>query len=189
MAKIQAEVRIYMEGLIKEGKSKKEILEDTRFKFPKLSKSMINNAYGHIQDELETEDAAAYILEDNKKIKEEIKKDIKKNKKKSEEKAGIEELTKKEQEEFIQEVVKNIREEIENCEEVKEEKEMGKVEELEVLEEIVIKEVKLKGSNGVYNAKTGIGVQLENEGYKLSFANVEELESFCSEFKKVFARI
>ena len=64
-----------------------------------------------------------------------------------------------------------------------------KVEDLEVLEEVVIKEVKLKGRNGVYQAKTGLGVALENGEYKLAFSNVEEVEEFCNEFKKVFERI
>lgn len=64
-----------------------------------------------------------------------------------------------------------------------------KVDDLEVLEEVVIKEVKLKGKNGVYQAKTGLGVALENGEYKLAFSSVEEVEEFCNEFKKVFERI
>ena len=64
-----------------------------------------------------------------------------------------------------------------------------KVDELEVLEEEVIKSIKVKGRNGVYQAKTGLGVALENGGYKLAFSNVEEVEEFCNEFKKVFERI
>ncbi|MDU5108876.1 MAG: hypothetical protein E6248_00400 [Clostridium sp.] len=64
-----------------------------------------------------------------------------------------------------------------------------KVEDLEVLEEVVVKEVKLKGRNGVYQAKTGLGVALENGEYKLAFCNVEELTEFYNEYKKVFERI
>lgn len=64
-----------------------------------------------------------------------------------------------------------------------------KVDELEVLEEEVIKSIKVKGRNGVYQAKTGLGVALENGEYKLAFSNVEEVEEFCNEFKKVFERI
>ena len=64
-----------------------------------------------------------------------------------------------------------------------------KVDDLEVIEEVVIKEVKLKGRNGVYKAKTGLGVALESGEYKLAFCNVEEVEEFCNEFKKVFERI
>lgn len=64
-----------------------------------------------------------------------------------------------------------------------------KVDDLEVLEEEVIKSIKVKGRNGVYKAKTGLGVALENGEYKLAFCNVEEVEEFCNEFKKVFERI
>lgn len=64
-----------------------------------------------------------------------------------------------------------------------------KVDDLEVIEEVVIKEVKLKGRNGVYEAKTGLGVALENGAYKLAFCNVEELTEFYNEYKKVFERI
>lgn len=37
--------------------------------------------------------------------------------------------------------------------------------------------------------KTGVGVALENEGYKLAFRSVDELEAFCDEFKRVFEKI
>lgn len=75
MAKLQAEVKEYMKELIGQGKGRKEVVEETLFKYPKLSKTMVNNAFGKIQDELELEDAAAYILEDNKNIKKVIEKE------------------------------------------------------------------------------------------------------------------
>lgn len=64
-----------------------------------------------------------------------------------------------------------------------------KVDDLEIIEEEVIKYIKVKGRNGVYEAKTGLGVALENKEYKLAFSSVEEVEEFCNEFKKVFERI
>ena len=64
-----------------------------------------------------------------------------------------------------------------------------KVDDLEVIEEKVIKSIKVKGRNGIYNAKTGLGVALENGEYKLAFCNVEELTEFYNEYKKVFERI
>ena len=64
-----------------------------------------------------------------------------------------------------------------------------KVDDLEVLEEKVIKHIKVKGRNGVYEAKTGLGVALESGEYKLAFCNVEELTEFYNEYKKVFERI
>lgn len=154
MTKLQMEVREFMKGLIAQGKSRKEVIEETVFKFPKATKNMINRTFGEIDDEKVLDDAAAYILEDNKNIKKAIEKEDAKK--------------------IAAEVARQIEKESDD---------------LEVLEEVVIKEVKLKGKNGVYEAKTGLGVALESEGYKLAFSNIEELESFCNEFKKVFERI
>lgn len=166
MAKLQAEAREYMRELIGQGKGRKEVTAETSFKYPKLSKTMINNAFGKIQEEMEIEDAAAYILDEKKEIKED--KEMKK-------------MSEKDVKKLAKQIVKNIVEDEENV--------AKEVDGFEVLEEVVIKEVKLKGRNGVYKAKTGLGVALENEGYKLAFSNIEELESFCNEFKKVFERI
>lgn len=154
MTKLQMEVKEYMKGLIAQGKNRKEVIEETIFKFPKATKNMINRTFGEIDDEKVLDDAAAYILEDNKNIKKAIEKEDAKK--------------------IAAEVARQIEKESDD---------------LEVLEEVVIKEVKLKGKNGVYEAKTGVGVALESEGYKLAFSNIEELESFCNEFKKVFGRI
>lgn len=163
MAKLQAEVREYMKELIGQGKGRKEVTAETSFKYPKLSKTMINNAFGKIQEEMEIEDAAAYILDekkDDKEMKKISEKDVKK---------------------LAKQIVKNIVEDEEDT--------IKEVDDFEILEEVVIKEVKLKGKNGIYEAKTGLGVALESEGYKLAFSSIEELESFCNEFKKVFERI
>lgn len=154
MTKLQMEVKEYMKGLIAQGKNRKEVIEETIFKFPKATKNMINRTFGEIDDEKVLDDAAAYILEDNKNIKKAIEKEDAKK--------------------IEAEVARQIEKESDD---------------LEVLEEVVIKEVKLKGKNGVYEAKTGLGVALESEGYKLAFSNIEDLESFCNEFKKVFERI
>lgn len=171
MAKLQEEVKVFMGELIRSGKSRQDVIKETIFKFPKLSKTAINNAYGKIQEEIEIEDAAAYILEDTKKIKTVVKK----------------EEAKKVSDELSRQLKKDI--------EKKHTPEAGQMvvnkefDGLEVLEEVVIKEIKVKGANGVYNAKTGLGVALENEGYKIAFSNIEELENFCREFKKVFSKI
>lgn len=154
MTKLQMDVKEYMKGLVAQGKNRKEVIEETIFKFPKATKNMINRTFGEIDDEKVLDDAAAYILEDNKNIKKDIEKEDAKK--------------------IAAEVARQIEKESDD---------------LEVLEEVVIKEVKLKGKNGVYEAKTGLGVALESEGYKLAFSNIEELESFCNEFKKVFERI
>jgi len=167
MTKLQAEVKEYMVGLVRQGVlTKQGVIKETLFKFPKLSKTAANNAFGKIQEELELEDAASYILEDNKEVKKVVEKEAKK---------------------IAKEVVRNLEKQIS---EEKHNSYVGqKADELEVIEEVVIKEVKLKGKNGLYEAKTGVGVALENEGCKLAFKDIKELEMFCSEFKKVFERI
>ena len=64
MAKLQKEVKEFITELIKAGKSRKEVVEEALFKFPKLSKSSANNAYGKILDEVQVDDAMEYIFED-----------------------------------------------------------------------------------------------------------------------------
>ena len=70
MAKLQKEVKEFITELIKAGKSRKEVVEEALFKFPKLSKSSANNAYGKILDEVQVDDAMEYIFEDEIKTKE-----------------------------------------------------------------------------------------------------------------------
>ena len=159
MAKLETEVKEYMKGLIQSGKVRKEVIEETMFKFPKLSKTATNNAYGRILDEIETEKAAAYILEDNKELKKKVKKaENKEEKPKAEPKV----------------------------EEVKEE---PKADELEVLEEEIIKSIKVKGKNGVYNAKTNEGISLDTGDYKINFKTKEDFKIFVEEINRVFERI
>lgn len=169
--------------LIDEGTKQNEMVKVLALEFPMLSKAMITNAIKRVKSGRlkNIEDAASYILQDSKKLKEKIKSDareIAKNfadnlEEELEKEDHIAEVEKKEQE--IQEEIK---------EEVKEEKEMGKG--LEILEEVVVKTVRAKGNNGVYEAKTGLGVALENEGYKVAFKSVDELNEFYNEFKKMF---
>jgi hypothetical protein len=163
MTKLQIEIKEYMQGLLAQKKDRKEIIEETIYKFPKATKNMINRTFGEIDDEKVVEDAAAYILSENKEDKE------------------MKKMSEKDVKKLAKQIVKNIVEDEENV--------AKEVDGFEVLEEVVIKEVKLKGANGVYQAKTGLGVALENEGYKIAFSNINELEAFCSEFKKVFERI
>lgn len=75
MAKLQEETRMYMEGIIREGATKKEVVDKTLFKFPNLSKTAVLNAYGRLQEEKEIEKAAEYIVnsKEPKKTKEKKK--------------------------------------------------------------------------------------------------------------------
>lgn len=75
MAKIEKEVREYIVSLFDREVNKKEALEDLQFKFPKLSKSMLNVAYSKVKEEFETEKAAEQIVNiiDKKDIEKENK--------------------------------------------------------------------------------------------------------------------
>lgn len=83
MKVVEKEVREFMFNLINDGVNKKDVIQETCFKFPKLSKSMVVNAYGKILDELkdtELEVAAEYILAGkniSKEVDEMIKKEVK----------------------------------------------------------------------------------------------------------------
>jgi hypothetical protein len=109
MTKLQIEVREFMKGLISQGKNRKEVIEETVFKFPKATKNMINRTFGEIDDEKVLDDAAAYILEDNKNIKKAIEKEDAKK--------------------IAKEVARQIEKEIE---EVKEDKSMPKLKVMKV---------------------------------------------------------
>ena len=168
MAKLQKEVREFIEGLIKSGKGRKEVVEETMFKFPKLSKTAANNAFGKIQEELEIEDAAAYILEDNK----EIKKVVEKEEAKKIAKKVAKDLEKEiEKEDHIVEVGQMVEE---SKEEVKEEKTMSKLK---------VKRIELEGEFGSY-IREGDKVTAG----EITFNSLEELEEYKKKEIELFNR-
>ncbi|MGG7215371.1 hypothetical protein ACQPUY_17470 [Clostridium nigeriense] len=93
-------------------------------------------------------------------------------------------IRKEDAEKIAKEVARQVEKEL-----VKEGKGMSKENGLEIIEKEVVKTVKAKGINGIYEAKTGVGVALENEGYKIAFRSIDELEAFCNEFKMMFGEI
>ena len=101
-----------------------------------------------------------------------MKKKVKKVEKKKE---HIAEVSQKIEEPKLEAKIEEVKEEIKD--------------DLEILEEEIIKSIKVKGKNGLYNGNTNTGVTLEGEGYKLTFKNKEELKGFYDEINKVFERI
>ncbi|MDB1924080.1 hypothetical protein PMY56_13535 [Clostridium tertium] len=155
MTKLQIEVREFMKGLIAQGKNRKEVIEETVFKFPKATKNMINRTFGEIDDEKVLDDAAAYILEDNKNIKKAIEK----------------EDAKKIAAEVARQIEKEIEKEDHNSqvekkvqEEVKEEKSMCKLK---------IKKLELEGEYGSY-IREGNKVTAG----EITFNSLQELEEY-----------
>ena len=164
MAKLQKEVIEFMKGLIEQGKSKPDVIEETLYKFPKASKNLVNREFGKLKDEQDIEDATNYIFgEETKKLKEEIEKE-------SSEK--IKEEAKKVSEEVARQLEKEINKEVQ--EEVKEEKVMSKLK---------IKKVELEGEFGSY-IREGDKVTAG----EITFNSLEELEEYKKKEIELFNR-
>jgi hypothetical protein len=107
----EKELVVNINGLIDKGFKQKEMIEKLVMDFPMLSKAMITNAVKKVRAERvkNTEDAATYILQDNKNIKKAIEKEDAKK--------------------IAKEVARQIEKEIE---EVKEDKSMPKLKVMKV---------------------------------------------------------
>ncbi|MBA4509153.1 hypothetical protein H1057_14050 [Clostridium sporogenes] len=202
MAKIDNEVKDYIEELLKKGVSKKQAIDDLVFKFPKLSKSMLLNVYtkvkkekGYTENRVSREDVYEYFTDHLKSWngEEMIKHAIKEfsftestaqtyyykwKKEFMNNKITKVEKTDKKQRQDLQEESKKIQS-----------KEEVKVEGLKVLEEKVIKTVKVEGKNGIYTGTTGEGIVLTKDNATISFENIEQLENFTEEYKQVFEMV
>ena len=201
--KIQEDVKQAVEELLERGVNKKEALKDLSFKFPKLSKSMLSNAYMNVKEERQI-------------TREKIVKSAKRN--------GLDTEGRKKIAEELGATLSTISTYISRWkiteEEIKSEKETEralkyifgdepktnpvapapavaknattekeKVEGVKVLEEKVVKSIKAEGKNGEYEATTDKGVFLKNKGQTLFFSNVKELEEFTQEFKEIFKMV
>ncbi len=202
MAKIDKEVKEYIEELLKKGVSKKQAIDDLVFKFPKLSKSMLLNVYtkvkkekGYTENRVCREDVYEYFTDHLKSWngEEMIKHAIKEfgftestaqtyyykwKKEFMNNKITKVEKTDKKQTRDLQEESKKVQS-----------KEEVKVEGLKVLEEKVIKTVKVEGKNGIYTGTTGEGIVLTKDNVTISFENIEQLENFTEEYKQVFEMV
>lgn len=185
MKKVEESVRKAVEEVLVEGLKKKDAIEKLAFKFPKLSKSMITNAYQNVKEEKKkeleekaTDKAVEYILaegEEEEKLKKELKemKNVKSKVEGSSKEEVVEQnTTEKEKEDHVDEVGEKIQ--------LEENEHNG----LQVLEEVKI--IKLKGLNGVYEADSRKGVVLSKDDVSITFENEEQLDSWVNEFKAVF---
>ena len=151
--------------LIDQGVKQKEMVQILSMDFPMLSKAMITNAIKRVKSErLEnTEDAAKYILEDNKELKEEAKEIAEK---------VVANLEKElEKEDHIAEVGQMIEE---SKEEIKEEKIMSKLK---------VKRIELEGEFGSY-IREGDKVTAG----EITFNSLEELEEYKKKEIELFNR-
>ncbi|MBO0555750.1 hypothetical protein EXQ41_06760 [Clostridium botulinum] len=192
MAKIDKEVRGHVEELLKKGVSKKQAIDDLVFKFPKLSKSILLNAYSKVKEEkgytenrVSREDVYEYFNSHSKSwnAEEMIKNAIK-------EFSFTESTAQTYYYKWKKEFMNNKITKVEKTDKRStQSKENTKVEGLKVLEEKVIKTVKVKGKNGIYTGTTGEGIVLTKDNATISFENIEQLENFTEEYKQVFEMV
>jgi hypothetical protein len=173
MNKISMEVKLEIEKLIKDGVSKKKAAEELEFKFPKLSKSMLINAYAKVKESME-EDPDVYdamekvsdILDESDEMNnKEVKTVLAESDKVVENANEILEAAKKAQCEKQAELIKNP---------------VLKKSTLKVLSLIV------EGENGTYKV-CDKGIELSNEGMLISFENAAQVDKWANEIKEVFA--
>ncbi|MGG7059858.1 hypothetical protein ACQPUZ_16455 [Clostridium tertium] len=156
--------------LIDQGVKQKEMVKTLSIDFPMLSKAMITNAIKKVKSErLEnTEEAARYILEDNKEIKNAVEKEDAEKIAKEVARQIEKEL---EKEDHIAEVGQMVEE---SKEEVKEEKAMSKLK---------IKKVELEGEFGSYIREGNKVIAGE-----ITFNSLEELEEYQRKEIELFNR-
>lgn len=215
MTKIEIEVKEEIEGMLKAGFTKKQDMETLMYKFPKLSKSMLLNAYskikedmGLVKDTFPKEVVDAYFLKNEIKLsgKEMVTGAMSKfsftentaktyyGKWKKEymlDKTSNDPLIKKQTIEKAtpEELQENAVKIIEAAKEIQCKEEVVTIKRLKVIEEKVVKSIKVEGENGTYAAETSKGVTLSREDRSISFASEEELNEWVKEFKQVFAMV
>ncbi|KEI16854.1 hypothetical protein Z959_08445 [Clostridium novyi B str. ATCC 27606] len=199
MKKVEETVRKAVEEVLAGGLKKKDAIAKLAFKFPKLSKSMLTNAYQNVKeekkkelDEKATDKAVEYIFaegEEEEKLKKELKemKNVKSKVEGSSQKEVVAKSATVEEKAVVKENLET--EYIVESEEKLEENKKEEVKGLKVLEEKVVKTIKVEGENGVYEAETGKGVILSRENASIRFENEEQLDSWVKEFKQVFKMV
>lgn len=205
MEKIEKEVKDYIKVLLDMQVEEKEAMKDLSFKFPTLSKSMLKNAYEKVKREHGKENKSSVpqkaidffnnnsgVLNSNEMISAAMNKF-------NFTQSTAQTYYYKWKKDFMKPiptdkkepvVKKNLKTECVNKKENKEnKKENVKMEGLKVLEEKVIKTVKVKGENGIYEGKTGEGIILEKDGAQVKFNNVKELDKWTSEVREVLKMV
>lgn len=163
--------------LMDEGVKQKDAIETLRGEFPKLSKSMITNAYKKAKEERKQIEAIKELTKPNM---DELDPDVREGL----EHIFPEQFEKKEDDEVVKKVV--------NKEIKKEEKSLAseKIEGLEILEETVVikKEIKANTAYGKVFASTDSGITFDS-AFGFYFKNREELQEFNNIASKLFEAV
>ena len=216
MEKLQNDVQIATEELLKKGISKKQIIDQLMCKFPKLSKSLLLNAYAKIKKELG--------LTENRTSQKDVYEEFEQHSGTFNSQQSIEHLMnkfdftkttattyyynwkkqfmgnekvvpnesnkifEKEIKKIVKAPIKNIK--IEDLGQAPIKKmEVVNMSNLKITEEKVIKTIKVSGKNGEYSADTEKGVKLFRDDLTICFENIEQFDKWVLEFKEVFALV
>ncbi len=174
MAKISEAVEKRIRELIENKTSKKEAIDILLEENPLLTKSMLTNVYSKINAEIKKQQENQELDEDT-----EIKEATEKIVGIIEGEKGMNDKKETKNELKADTVVKGATET--NL--------TSQIKGLKVLEEKVVKTVKIKGENGIYEAETGKGVSLNNDGMTVYFKTEEQLNNWVSEIRQVFSMI
>lgn len=168
--------------LIDQGFKQKEMVKTLSIDFPMLSKAMITNAIKRVKSErLEnTEEAAKYILEDDKELKKAVEKEDAKKIAKEVARQIEKEL---EKEDHIAEVGKMVEESKEESKEKSKEKSKEEVKGEKVMSKLKIKKVELEGEFGSYIREGNKVIAGE-----ITFNSLEELEEYQRKEIELFNR-
>lgn len=187
MEKYEKDVIAACEELAQKGIKQKDAVEELLIKFPKLSKSMLMNAYKKTKAEVdklkkEKESMDPDVLEGVETIMEIIEEG------KGEDEVMVDKII-KDADKYIEDVEKEEKKVVCNgnsCSivDAKEEKVKPEVKNpgLKVLS------MKLEGENGQYTVCER-GVELKNAGQLISFADEAELDKWVEEYKQVFRMV
>lgn len=164
MMDMEKEVRKVAEDLVNKGINQKDAVEILVGKFPKLSKSMVTNAYKKIKEELKE---VKKVDSNVQAIKEKLGTPSTENEK--------EIIFESKEEEAAAKEILNI------IDEGKEEKTMNNTSKLK------IKRMEIEGENGTYLVEDG-KVKLTGDGQVIEFKNKDELEKYRKEEMERFER-
>lgn len=164
MMDMEKEVRKVAEDLVNKGINQKDAVEILVGKFPKLSKSMVTNAYKKIKEEIKE---VKKVDSNVQAIKEKLGTPSTENEK--------EIIFESKEEEAAAKEILNI------IDEGKEEKTMNNTSKLK------IKRMEIEGKNGTYLVEDG-KVKLTGDGQVIEFKNKDELEKYRKEEMERFER-
>lgn len=172
MVKMAGDVEGRIEELIREGMSRKDVIETILYEFPKLTKSMVTSTYSKVQSDLKKEQEKEESVEDQDIVEgaKEVMNIIE----------GGKNMSKNNFQEKTEKGFKN--EEVVVTKATVEQVNLNSPTEVKGLK---IKSMVVEGENGTYRVCSE-GVELKSQGLLMFFENPEQLDNFYKEYKQTF---